>query len=268
MIFAKENHIMENIIYYFTGTGNSLAAARLIAKHLKGETELRAFTNYLNCEEVIVEPCETLGFIFPAYGERAPWPVYAVTAKMKLSNKPYIFEICTCNDRGGSCLDFFATWIKKHGLYTNYTRKITMPGNCMATNDAENAERIADCEMFAKRSADNINKRFISSIEGFDDDANNTEGRRDKMASFFKFTCDTSKCISCGLCTTVCPMNNINLPDGHPAFGDKCAICFACFHWCPTEAVRLDSAFFNSDRQRYHHPQITAEDISAQQKRF
>ena len=259
---------MKNIIYYFTATGNSLVCAKNLAKYLDGETELRAAANYLEAEEITVEPCDTLGFVFPVYGERAPWPVYHLAARLKLSGQPYVFGIATCNDRGGSCLDFFASWLKKHGIEMNYTRKITMPGNCMATNDAENAERIADCDMFCHRSADNINSRFQSTVEGFDAPENTEEGQRERFPKIFVFKSDPDKCVSCGLCAQVCPMKNITMTDGHPVYGSTCASCMACFHWCPAEAVYIDSRFFNNGRSRYHHPDVTADEIAAQQKRF
>ena len=49
----------------------------------------------------------------------------------------------------------------------------------------------------------------------------------------------TDKCISCGKCDTVCPLNNIQLIDGKPTWGKECTHCMACIHQCPTSATEF-----------------------------
>ena len=51
---------MEKIIYYFSGTGNSLRAARIIAGEIGG-AELISMRN--NPEDVSAEDAEVVGFI-------------------------------------------------------------------------------------------------------------------------------------------------------------------------------------------------------------
>ena len=47
----------------------------------------------------------------------------------------------------------------------------------------------------------------------------------------------TDACISCGKCETVCPMQNITIKSGKPAWGDECTHCMACICRCPKEAI-------------------------------
>jgi len=47
----------------------------------------------------------------------------------------------------------------------------------------------------------------------------------------------TEKCISCGKCVKVCPLNNISLSEGKPVWSKNCTHCMACIGTCPTEAV-------------------------------
>ncbi|WRK52481.1 EFR1 family ferrodoxin [Coprobacillaceae bacterium CR2/5/TPMF4] len=47
------------------------------------------------------------------------------------------------------------------------------------------------------------------------------------------------KCIGCGICTRVCPMDNIKVENNHAIIGDNCITCLACFHWCPKEAIYM-----------------------------
>ena len=46
-----------------------------------------------------------------------------------------------------------------------------------------------------------------------------------------------TKCVSCGKCVELCPLNNITLIDGKPVWGNHCTHCMACLHRCPTEAI-------------------------------
>lgn len=47
----------------------------------------------------------------------------------------------------------------------------------------------------------------------------------------------SDKCIGCGKCEEICPLNNISLKDDKPSWGDKCSHCMACIGNCPTAAI-------------------------------
>lgn len=47
----------------------------------------------------------------------------------------------------------------------------------------------------------------------------------------------TDACISCGKCVQVCPLNNVQLKNGKPAWGSNCTHCMACICYCPAEAI-------------------------------
>ena len=50
---------------------------------------------------------------------------------------------------------------------------------------------------------------------------------------------DTAKCVACGLCASLCPMNNIEVKNGAVKFNDKCTMCYRCFSNCPKQAITL-----------------------------
>ncbi|MCR5302187.1 MAG: EFR1 family ferrodoxin [Lachnospiraceae bacterium] len=60
----------------------------------------------------------------------------------------------------------------------------------------------------------------------------------------------TDKCIGCGKCSKVCPLNNITLENNKPKWGDSCAHCMACLSCCPTEAVEYGNITWNQYRYR------------------
>ncbi|MCC8122414.1 MAG: EFR1 family ferrodoxin [Oscillospiraceae bacterium] len=49
----------------------------------------------------------------------------------------------------------------------------------------------------------------------------------------------TDSCKSCGLCSEVCPTNNICMDDGHPVWkSETCQRCLACLHLCPATCIQ------------------------------
>ena len=56
--------------------------------------------------------------------------------------------------------------------------------------------------------------------------------------SLFRIKCDKSKCVSCGKCRKVCPMN-VDMTDNsrHRENGTECILCFECSKNCPKNAL-------------------------------
>ncbi len=54
-----------------------------------------------------------------------------------------------------------------------------------------------------------------------------------------KLKINSSKCIGCGLCEKLCPMNNIMLTNGIASSGNKCTMCYRCISKCPKQAITL-----------------------------
>jgi ferredoxin/flavodoxin len=47
-----------------------------------------------------------------------------------------------------------------------------------------------------------------------------------------------SFCTGCGLCVKVCPASNVKMSGGYPRFGSRCTMCMGCAFLCPKDAVR------------------------------
>ena len=57
-------------------------------------------------------------------------------------------------------------------------------------------------------------------------------------------------CTGCGQCARLCPMNNITIQNGKPAWGSDCTHCMACICYCPTEAIEYGKKSLG--KPRYH----------------
>lgn len=47
------------------------------------------------------------------------------------------------------------------------------------------------------------------------------------------------KCIGCGICENICPVEAIKIEDGKAEISDGCIECGACVGECPVEAISL-----------------------------
>ena len=60
----------------------------------------------------------------------------------------------------------------------------------------------------------------------------------------------------------ICPVNNIEIINRHPEWQHHCENCYACFLWCPNEAIHGDIISYNDRR---HHPKVTLSDMINQE---
>lgn len=253
---------MKNRIYFFTGTGNSLYVAKCIAESLPN-CEVKAIHNDLNLE--IPQGLDRVGFVFPTYYWGLPALVSEFMTKLEFSNQgaTYFFAIATCAGMAGNALPQTKKMLLSHDIKLNYGTSIRMPANAVfnydMTDDPVHAaeksdEKIKSLILNVKNKKSNriggINKliyrpyiKSISSVHVFDKDFNVNED-----------------CISCGLCVSVCPADNITLNDGKPSFGHHCESCTACIQHCPKRAINYKD--LTQARRRYSHPQVKPKIIS------
>jgi len=46
------------------------------------------------------------------------------------------------------------------------------------------------------------------------------------------------KCVGCGICVNICPVNAISIEDGKASIDqEKCIHCGKCLNICPTNAI-------------------------------
>lgn len=63
----------------------------------------------------------------------------------------------------------------------------------------------------------------------------------DQLVTFAskEFQVDKSRCLDCGKCIRICPMQNIQKQKGTYTFGDRCMLCLRCYSQCPSCAILI-----------------------------
>jgi ferredoxin/flavodoxin len=248
----------KNIIFYFSGTGNSLKVAKDIAAAIE-DCELISMGKFHRLSGTY----ERIGFVYPVYVGGMPGVVERfIKALDLLANKnSYIFAVCTSGSGAPGGLKNISKIISDKGgklsygetvrCFSNYVGLYAMGSDADIKAKAQTQatmQVIKDIQSLAvKPSYKNdpltiIHGLFIKWL-----------AKRDKA---FKVS---EACNGCTTCSKVCPVGNIKMQDGKPIFLHHCEQCMACVQWCPKEAINVKNKTQN--RGRYHHPDVTIADM-------
>jgi ferredoxin len=268
---------MNSEIYYFSGTGYSLSVAKDLASRL--EADLIPVISTINKEKITTE-ADTLGFIFPIYDFKAPPIMNDLINKIEDLQNKYIFAVCTYGVMPLDTMKKLEKEIKSAGGNLSGGFGIKMPHNGLGYDripQEVKKQMFEDSGEIIHNIADYVKKHKKGEIE------KGSPGDRLKLAGILVKMIPTlapmlkqaifhgwdslgfhsdEKCNSCGTCETICPVDNIDLKNGRPVWGDKCISCFACIHWCPMEAIQI--ADLTKKMERHHHPDVTIPDMIKQ----
>ncbi len=262
---------MSVTVFYFTGTGNSLAAARTLSARL-AEAVVVPLAAILNSGKRYQVKTDKAVFIFPVYCAGIPALVARALALIDLSKVSYVAAIANCASSAGAALDIFAAELQrccKKSLAAGWI--IYMPGNYTPLYGSERPDSIvrylreADnrlleiaCAVKQGAAVDYALPAPLALLTGFLWKIN---------VSCFpymqkRFRAERT-CTGCGLCAKVCPVGNIVMSaTSRPQWLKKCEQCMACLQYCPVEAIQC--LWWTKGRARYRHPEIAAGEIAAQ----
>ncbi len=243
------------MILYFSGTGNSKFVAEKIAKTTNDS--VTSLNNLIKENKSIkITDNEKLVFVTPTYGWRIP---KIVENKILTFNKSFnnnVYFVMTCGGEIRNAEVYLKKLCVKKGYNYMGCSEIVMPENYIAmfkTPNKNEAVKIIDAALPKIEETANLIKsgsalpatkcNFTGGIYS---------GAVNKIFYDF-FVKDkkfyvTDKCISCGKCVKVCPLNNITLTNKKPFWHSNCTHCMACICSCPAEAIEYGGNSKNQPR--------------------
>lgn len=270
---------MKRVIYYFSGTGNSLRAARIIAAEIGGA---KLISMRGDPKAVCVPDAEMVGFVCPAYERDVPKTVKKFAEGLSVSPGVYTFLVVTYIAVHGRCFETIDKVLREKGSRLHYGKAVRcVASQCTAYEPFPPARFMIPrserkCGKIAKEIADKKERNYPRM---------NPLSKRlypKMMLPFLNIQHEYDKgfyssdaCIGCEICRKVCPCSNITFSDGRPVWNHACEGCNACVVYCPTKAiqfktpdayVRLNNVITQKlglpeKRTRHHNPYITASDL-------
>jgi len=265
---------MKTIIYYFTGTGNSLAAAKEIAAALI-DCELVPIASLSKTSGDIVPEADRVGIVCPVYFAGLPSMVASFAGRLDLRKTGYTFSVVTFGGSGDSSalrqLDGILKRRSGRGLDAGFGVK--MPGNYVLMYEPPTGTKqehmlagakgeLAEIarEVRENRKQDLPRSFLIQAIHSLMY-PRFIAGVHEKDRNFTV----SDACTSCGTCADVCPAGNIGMLEGRPVWKHRCEFCCACIHLCPVNAIQAGRG--TEKRQRYRNPDIGVADLKKQRER-
>lgn len=247
----------KHIIYYYSGTGNSLKAALTIKKAL-GTCDVVA------CGYEMKPPAsaESIGFVFPCYYGGVPRWVLDCIGKMSFSRQetPYTYGVITYGAVVGAALGQLSVALKEKGVTLSYAAALKSFANNVALYDMSEkvSEKTAQTKTELQAVIDDILERKTNTIKRPSGLVSlyNRMSSKDLHQKDKRFIVGRT-CKSCGLCMQVCHVKNIELREGMPFWKGRCEQCMACIQWCPHRAIDFGNK--TCTRGRYTHPEITSQ---------
>ena len=248
------------MVIYFSGTGNSRFAAKLLAKEL--EDEILDAGRLIKAGEIgDFQSEKPWVFVAPTYIWQMPRLFSEFIKSATFSGSQRAYFVLTCGGEIGAAGQYAQLLTKEKGLIYQGILQVAMPENFITMFNAPGEDKIREM-IGAARLVLRKGAEYIRQGESF---PVHKCGALDKLKSgpvnegfnrfFLKSTgfYATDRCISCGKCAELCVLNNIHLVDGRPVWGEHCTQCMACICRCPREAIEYGKR--TQGKRRYQCPE-------------
>ncbi len=248
------------MILYFSGTGNSRYAAQAI-QSVTGD-ELVCLNELIKNNSVdALHSDKPFVFVAPTYAWRMPRVVSAFIESRQFTGSGKAYIVLTCGSDTGNSVQYAKIACEEKGFDFFGLASVVMPENYIAmfkTPEKTKADKIvARALPHLLNIAEHIKKEqplpsekvmFVDKLK-----SNVVNNRFYKSVSAKGFY-TTTACNGCGKCAELCSLNNINITDSKPQWGNDCTHCMACICGCPMEAIEYKHK--TQGKHRYFNTEV------------
>lgn len=246
------------MIFYFTGTGNSLYAAKTL------DEERLSIPQVMNRDDLTFE-AERIGIVCPIYGHEMPAMVKEFLRRAMFHTE-YLFAVLTYGNRHANAVELAAKAFESAGKKPDYITTLLMVDNFLPAFDMDEQKKLdkgiekrleaihADVES-KKREWQRVSLADRAAHAGY----RKLVGQRPETVwADFDFI---NECVGCGICAKVCPAGCIRVENQRAIRDDKnCQACYACVQACPKAAIRMKEILGfreKNSRARYRNEHVT-----------
>lgn len=256
--FLKIDYTRRKImLFYFTGTGNSLFAARQLADAMNDEM-------YDICELIKnrnmsfrIPTGEKIGFVFPIYYSGLPHIVKTFLEEVNIiaDDDCYTYAVITCGGSAAGADVQLKKVLSEKTMHIDHIAQLKMTDNYIVMFELDDAKKAAERTDIAKAELLEIAENISAGKKGGFNSRIGGKLANGVMQPMYhmlrktkKFFAD-KKCVSCGKCERICPVDAIKMQNGKPKWvKDKCEHCMACINRCPKKAIQYGAKTKNKNR--------------------
>lgn len=239
---------------YFSGTGNSKHCIETFLQAYSKAFKVSPIQSFSIEEKEIIHHIKShdeLVLCYPIYYSNLPKILYDfIVNHSDLWKGKKIFIIATMALFSGDGAGLSARLLKQYGAHIIGGLHLKMPDcigdvKVLKRSLSTNKKLVANAELKLKQAALACEQgnppqqglNFAYHLAGLFGQRlyfyNKTKHYTDKLKI------NTTKCIGCGTCVKLCPMQNITLQNKLAISHNECTMCYRCVNHCPRQAITL-----------------------------
>lgn len=274
-IFAKNNFLgytcfmskakEENLVFYFSGTGNCLAVAKTIAQSLENAKCAAITVEFLDNMPPVIE-CGRVIIVFPSYAYGLPKLVikFLKTAKFDCD---YLALLVTYGSSPGGTLHSAKRILRRRKQKTDYFARLLMVENYIPIFGSPKPKvmekRLIKHKVHIEKVCEDLKQKKENKIFGLRPLSiliRHIFGIASPLIA--KMMRIKKTCTMCGLCIQVCPAKAVAARAGKKRVkikAYKCNHCQACLNFCPKHSINF--LRLRPRTKRYIHPDIDVNEM-------